>query len=64
MLRNDNPIHILTSNYTLEQLICKTFESEDSRAKARSNLKARIKEVTIPKGMNLHLLRKLFKLKK
>jgi hypothetical protein len=59
-LRNDNPIHIMTSNYTLEQLICKTFTSELSRNKARSNLRARIQQVTIPKGMKLHLLRKLF----
>ena len=59
-LRRDNPLHILTSNYTLQELICKTFKSEDSRAKARSNLSARIQQVTVPKGVSLHLLRKLF----
>ena len=59
-LRRDNPIHILTSNYTLQELIGKTFKSADSRAKALSNLGARIQQVTIPKGVSLHLLRKLF----
>lgn len=58
--RKDNPKHILTSNLTLEQQICRVFKSEENRAKARANLRARIDEVIIPKGHNIHLLRKLF----
>lgn len=58
--RQDNPKHILTSNRSLEQHICKTFTSHQSRQKARSALRARIDEVLIPPGRSVHFLRKLF----
>ena len=58
--RQDNPKHILTSNRTLEQHILKTFKSADSRALSLRNLPARIDCIEIPKGKNIHFLRKLF----
>ena len=58
--RQDNPKHFLTSNRTLEEHICKTFKSEESRAMSRKNLGARIECIIIPKGKSLHFLRKLF----
>ena len=58
--RQDNPRHILTSNRTLEEHICKTFNSEQSRAMSRRNLGTRIDCVVIPKGHSIHFLRKLF----
>lgn len=58
--RQDNPKHILTSNRTLEQHICKTFNSEDSRAMSRRNLGTRVDCVVIPDGRSIHFLRKLF----
>ena len=58
--RQDNPKHILTSNRTLQQHICKTFNSQQSRALSRRNLGTRIDCVTVPQGKNIHFLRKLF----
>ena len=58
--RQDNPKHILTSNRTLQQHICKTFNSEQSRSLARMNLNSRVHCVVIPKGKSIHFLRKLF----
>ena len=58
--RQDNPKHILTSNRTLTQHIFKTFISPQSRAMALNNLPARIDNVVIPAGKNIHFLRKLF----
>ena len=58
--RQDNPKHILTSNRTLQEHICKTFASQASRALARRSLGTRIDCVVIPKGKSLHFLRKLF----
>jgi hypothetical protein len=58
--RQDNPKHILTSNRTLQQHICKTFNSEESRALSRRNIGTRIDCVVIPKGKSIHFLRKLF----
>ena len=58
--RQDNPKHILTSNRTLQQHICKTFRTQQSRALARMNLGTRIQCVEIPRGKSLHFLRKLF----
>ena len=45
--RSDNPLIYLTSNLTLEDLICKRFESEENRAHSRANLAVRIDEVDI-----------------
>ena len=58
--RFDNPKHILTSNLTLEQQISNVFKSEQKKAIARQNLRARIDEVIVPPGRSLHFLRKLF----
>lgn len=58
--RQDNPKHILTSNRTLEQHICKTFQSQQSRFIARRNLGTRVDCVVVPRGKNIHFLRKLF----
>ena len=58
--RMDNPKHILTSNLTLQQQICKVFRSEQSRSKARMNLRSRLHEIIVPEGHDLHFLRKLF----
>lgn len=58
--RQDNPKHILTSNRTLQQHILKTFRSQESQAMSRANLHARIDCIIIPKGHNIHFLRKLF----
>ena len=58
--RQDNPKHILTSNRTLEQHICKTFNSEQSRALSRRNLGTRVDCVVVPAGRSIHFLRKLF----
>ena len=58
--RQDNPKHILTSNRTLQQHIDKTFSSPESRAMSRMNLGTRIDCVVVPKGKNIHFLRKLF----
>ena len=58
--RQDNPKHILTSNRTLQQHICKTFHSQQARALSRSNLGTRIDCVVIPPGKSIHFLRKLF----
>ena len=45
--RSDNPLIFLTSNLTLEQLICKRFTSQQNRAKSRANLSVRIDEIDI-----------------
>ena len=58
--RQDNPKHILTSNRTLEEHICKTFNSQQSRRLSRMNLGTRIDCVVIPEGKNIHFMRKLF----
>lgn len=58
--RLDNPKHILTSNRTLEEHIHNTFRSNESRNLAKSNLGTRVDCVVIPKGKDIHFLRKLF----
>ena len=45
--RSDNPLIFLTSNMTLEELICKRFYSQQNRAKSRANLAVRIDEINI-----------------
>ena len=57
----DNPLVIMTSNMTLEQMINDKFNYNPSYQKmARSNLAVRITNVIIPPGYNLFLLQKLF----
>lgn len=58
--RYDNPKHIVTSNMTLKQQVDKTFNSPQSRSMALANLRSRFEEINIPKGYDLHFLRKLF----
>lgn len=55
----DNPLVIMTSNLTLEQMIQAKFKNEEYRELARRNLAVRIKNVVIPEGYNLFLLQKL-----
>ena len=45
--RSDNPLIFLTSNMSLEKLICKRFSSQQNRAKSRANLAVRIDEIDI-----------------
>lgn len=45
--RSDNPLIFITSNLTLEEHICKRFSSQQSRAKSRANLAARVDQVAI-----------------
>jgi hypothetical protein len=45
--RSDNPLILLTSNMTLEELICKRFSSQQNRAKSRANLAVRIEQINI-----------------
>lgn len=56
----DNPLVLMTSNMTLEQLICQKFSySSQYRAMARKNLAVRIENVVVPKGRDLFLLQRL-----
>lgn len=61
--RQDHPFHIMTSNYSLQEHIQVTFDSERARNQVKSNLKDRLIQVRIPSGKNIHFLRKLFILK-
>lgn len=56
----DNPLIVMTSNLTLEQMIQQKFGHSKSYVQmARANLKARVQQVRVPKGYNLFLLQKL-----
>lgn len=58
--KRDNPLIVLTSNMTLEQMIQQKFNySKQYQVLARENLSVRIENVVIPKGYNLFLLQKL-----
>lgn len=57
----DNPLVILTSNLTLEQMILQKFPgNKQYQQMARSNLFVRIENVIVPEDYNLFLLQKLF----
>jgi hypothetical protein len=57
----DNPLIIMTSNMTLDQMIIQKFGYNSSFAKmANKNLFVRIQNVIIPEGYDLFLLQKLF----
>ena len=58
-LKRDNQLIYITSNMTLEQHICSRFKTEDSRALARANLRARITQIQVPDHLDLFLLLKL-----
>ena len=56
----DNPLVIMTSNMTLQQMIQQKFGySLDFSQMARKNLGVRIRNVIIPPGYDLFLLQKL-----
>ena len=56
----DNPLVVLTSNMTLDQMIKEKFRYNPSYiTMARDNLSVRITNVIIPKGYDLFLLQKL-----
>lgn len=56
----DNPLIIMTSNLTLQQMIQQKFYyNRDYIAMARKNLAVRVQNVVIPPGHNLFLLQKL-----
>lgn len=58
--KRDNPLIIMTSNLTLQQMIIQKFNySQDYRAMARKNLAVRVQNVVVPAGYNLFLLQKL-----
>lgn len=58
--KRDNPLVVLTSNLTLQQMIKQKFNySEDLRQMARQNLSVRVQNVIVPKGYDLFLLQKL-----
>lgn len=56
----DNPLVIMTSNLTLDQMINQKFGYNKSYANmARMNLAVRVQNVIVPKDLNLFLLQKL-----
>ena len=56
----DNPLIIMTSNMTLEQMIKQKFHySKDYIQMSKANLAVRVQNVIVPKGYNLFLLQKL-----
>ena len=58
--KRDNPLIIMTSNMTLEQMIEQKFNnSSKMRDMARKNLAVRIENVVVPKDTDLFLLQKL-----
>ena len=60
VLKYDNPLVVMTSNMTLQQMIQQKFGySEELRKMARSNLAVRVQNVVVPQGYNLFLLQKL-----
>ena len=58
--KRDNPLIVMTSNLTLEQMIHQKFHyKEDYQAMARKNLAVRVQNVIVPEGYTLFLLQKL-----
>jgi hypothetical protein len=56
----DNPLIVMTSNMTLQQMIAVKFNySPDLRQLARKNLAVRVQQVKVPAGHDLFLLQKL-----
>ena len=56
----DNPLIIMTSNLTLQQMIHQKFHYNSSYVQlARDNLSVRVKNVIVPEGYDLFLLQKL-----
>ena len=60
VLKYDNPLVIMASNMTLQQMIRQKFNySQYYRQMARANLAVRIQNVIVPSGYDLFLLQKL-----
>ena len=56
----DNPLIVMTSNLTLDQMIYQKFHySKDFLSMARSNLAVRVQNVVVPQNYDLFLLQKL-----
>lgn len=56
----DNPLIIMTSNMTLDQMILQKFNHNKAYIKmARANLSVRVQNVIVPPGYDLFLLQKL-----
>ena len=56
----DNPLVVMTSNLTLDQMIKQKFGyNKDYVKMARANLAVRVQQVSVPNGYNLFLLQKL-----
>ena len=60
-LKNDNPLIIMTSNMTLDEHIEFKFKDTCQRKLAKQNLDARIQNLVVPTGLDLHFIRKLIK---
>lgn len=59
--KRDNPLVVMTSNMTLDQMIRVKFGyNKDLQHLAKMNLGVRVENVIVPKGHNLFLLQKLF----
>lgn len=62
--KRDNPLIIMTSNLTLDQMIRQKFGNNQQYLQmARRNLAVRVQNVVVPEGHNLFLLQKLLKAK-
>ena len=58
--KRDNPLIVLLSNLTLQQMIKQKFGYSNQYIQmAKANLSVRIQQVIVPKGYNLFLLQKL-----
>ena len=58
--KRDNPLIVMTSNLTLDQMIQQKFRTNpDFQAMARKNLAVRVHNVVVPAHYNLFLLQKL-----
>ena len=59
-LKYDNPLVVMTSNLTLQQMIQQKFSNNlQYQQMAKKNLAVRIKNVIVPEGLTLFLLQKL-----
>lgn len=59
-LKYDNPLVLMTSNMTLEQMVFQKFGYNQSYVDmARKNLSVRVQNVIVPEGYDLFLLQKL-----
>jgi hypothetical protein len=59
-LKYDNPLVVMTSNMTLQQMIHhKFFYSSKYQQMSRANLSVRLDNIIVPQGLNLFLLQRL-----